>query len=65
MNEKQLILSCLGGEAEAYREMADIYKTKAMGRCSIYVKKVYISSAWRTKKDNSNQYEFPSDAVIY
>ncbi len=30
MNEKQLILSCLEGEAEAFREMVDIYKTKAM-----------------------------------
>ena len=30
MNEKQLILSCLEGEVEAFREMVDIYKTKAM-----------------------------------
>jgi RNA polymerase sigma-70 factor (ECF subfamily) len=30
MNEKQLILSCLEGEAEAYREIMDRYKTKAM-----------------------------------
>ena len=30
MNEKQLILSCLEGEAEAFREMVDIYKSKAM-----------------------------------
>ncbi len=30
MDEKQLILSCLDGEAEAFREMVDIYKTKAM-----------------------------------
>ncbi len=30
MNEKQLILSCHEGEAEAFREMVDIYKTKAM-----------------------------------
>ncbi len=30
MNEKQLILSCLEGEAEAFREMVNIYKTKAM-----------------------------------
>ena len=30
MNEKQLILSCLEGEAEAYREIMDIYKAKAM-----------------------------------
>ncbi|NIM58764.1 MAG: sigma-70 family RNA polymerase sigma factor [Candidatus Aminicenantes bacterium] len=30
MDEKQLILSCLEGEAEAFREMVDTYKTKAM-----------------------------------
>ena len=30
MDEKQLILSCLEGEAEAFREIVDIYKTKAM-----------------------------------
>lgn len=30
MDEKQLILSCLEGEVEAFREMVDIYKTKAM-----------------------------------
>jgi len=30
MNEKQLILSCREGEAKAFREMVDTYKTKAM-----------------------------------
>ena len=30
MNEKQLISSCLEGEAEAYREIMDRYKTRAM-----------------------------------
>jgi len=30
MNEKQLILSCLEGEMEAFREIMDIYKTRAM-----------------------------------
>ncbi|MFB0565886.1 MAG: RNA polymerase sigma factor [Candidatus Aminicenantaceae bacterium] len=30
MNEKQLISSCLEGEAEAFKEMVDRYKTKAM-----------------------------------
>ncbi len=30
MNEKQLISSCLEGEVEAFREMVDIYKSKAM-----------------------------------
>jgi RNA polymerase sigma-70 factor (ECF subfamily) len=30
MNEKQLILSCLEGEVEAFREMVDRYKSRAM-----------------------------------
>ncbi len=30
MDEKQLILGCLQGEAQAFREMVDTYKTKAM-----------------------------------
>lgn len=30
MDEKQLILSCLEGEVQAFREMVDIYKSKAM-----------------------------------
>jgi len=30
MNEKQLISSCLEGEEQAFKEMVDIYKSKAM-----------------------------------
>ena len=30
MDEKQLILGCLEGEAQAFREMVDTYKSKAM-----------------------------------
>ena len=30
MDEKQLILSCLEGEVQAFREIVDIYKSKAM-----------------------------------
>jgi len=32
MNEKQLISSCLEGEEQAFKEMVDIYKSKAMQR---------------------------------
>jgi len=30
MSDKQLVLSCLEGEAEAFREMVDTYRAKAM-----------------------------------